>query len=287
MSPTANRAISLRRGLDSSMLVSSNPCDNVIALGSYWPGYADTDTQSRLVRFFKAISLDGRHNPYAMPVVNAYAEMVIRAALAYRPSAFVRVLASSETSPNRQRPLAILADIVCLQLGIPDFTHLFFRTEVRKPMSQLEILSGTGMLRRRIDYVMQDIFIREYSLGGRVLLVDDIYNLGATARVYSAALKNFCGVESVSAVYLAATRFNNGKDGWGYLSLDLDEFAHGARKTCIYPEIRLGLDDAWLAPRERVFHITPDCSAASAECRRSFRFLAEQNRLLCAACAAR
>lgn len=287
MNPTAGHAISLRRGLDASSLINDNPCSSVSALGSYWSGHGDTDTQSRLVRFFKDNSTISSRSHYFIPVVGAYAEMVVGIASMFRPNALVRALASSETLPDHSRPLAALADMVCMRLNIPDFTHLFFRTETRKPMSQLEILSGAGALQRRIEYVKQDVFIRECSLVGRVLFIDDICNLGATARVYSAALKRFCGVESVSAVYLAAARFNNGKDGWGYLSLDLDEFAHAARNSVAASGVRSGLDDVWLTPRERVFHSAPNCRLASSDCRRSFRFLAEQTRVSCPACAAR
>jgi len=286
MNPTAHHIISLRRGLDASSLVNDNPCSGVSALGSYWSGYGDTDTQSRLVRFFKDNAAEGSRSPYFMPVASTYADMIARIASVFRPSALVRVLASSETMPDHSRPLAALADMVCMRLNIPDFTHLFFRSEKRKPMSQIDILSGAGALRRRIEYVKQDVFIREHSLGGRVLLIDDICNLKATARVYSAALKSFCGVEYVSAVYLAAARFNNGKDGWGYLSLDLDEFARAAKSSSAAPEVRLGLEDVWLAPREQVFHSVPNCRLASPDCRQSFRFLAEQTRSLCSACAA-
>lgn len=272
--------------LSAEELAHGDWCDGVRALGSYWQRTDDADLQSQLVRYFKGPGPRPLGRPCMVAIVRAYGAMLADAARDCRPQMLVRVIASGETRPDPQRPHSMLARVVSDALGIPDFSHLFFRTEPRKPMRMVDRLAGPQVLQQRINYVLQDLFVSPVRLGGIVLVLDDIYNLGATARVYAAALKRLCGAERVYSVNLAAARFAGGKDGWGYLTLDTDRFAADARKHLGSHDPADALDDVWVQRGAAEFHASSECSKLAGQGHRSFRFLACRDRVPCAACAA-
>jgi len=271
--------------LSSAELLCDGWYDGIKALGSYWPHHDDTDLQSRLAKYPKQPADNPLALPLMLPVVRAYADMMTEDSSNLRPNAIVRVLSSSETKADNNRPMSLLAQTVSKNLGAAYFTSLFFRTESRNPMRMVERLAGNETLRQRINYVLQDLFILPADIGGTVLLIDDIYNLGATVRVYSAALKKFCSVERVYSVNIAATRFFGGKDGWGFLKLDADKFATFARKHIGHNDPDNAFDNVWIERSAPDYHLSSDCPKLSNG-HRSFLFLVNNDRVPCPSCAA-
>ena len=278
---------SLREALSPAELAAEKWFDGVRALSSYWSRPDDTDLQSQLVKYFKEPDPKPLERTCMTAIVRAYGVMLAEAARDWRPDVLVRVLASAETRPDSSRPHSLLARIVSEATGAMDFTHIFFRTEPRKPMRMIDRLSGNEPLRQRIGYVLQDLFVTPAELGGTVLVVDDIYNLGATARAYAAALKRFCGAQRVYAVNIAAARFSGGKDGWGYLSLDVERFVEIARKHIGSDDPADAFDDAWVARGAAEYHLRSDCPKLPGCGHRSLVFLARRDRVPCPSCAAR
>ena len=176
----------------------------------------------------------------------------------------VRVLGSAETQPDQARPLSLLAGKLCGLTGAREATHLFFRSQPRPPMRMVERLSGPEALRNRLRYVVQDLFVRPAELGGSVLLIDDIANTGASARVYAAALKAHAGVERVIAVSLAATRFKSGSEVRGILKLDTSPLDS-------HPTLRRVLLDS-----QPAVHLIENCPAIQPPFTLEMRFLAER-----------
>lgn len=274
----------LRAALSLAELADNVSYDGLRALSSYWSRHDDTDLQSQLVRYLKEPRVDPLRRPCVLAMVRAYGAMLAGICSDWKVDAVVRVLASAEKRAEPERPHTILARVVCDALHAPDFSHLFFRTEPRKPMRMLDRFGGPDVLRRRIAYVLQDLFVTPARLGGSVLVVDDIFNLGATARVYAAALKRFCGAERVYVANIAAARFSGGKDGWGYLALDVERFARLARANLGPSDPEDAFDDAWLARGAAAFHAGRDCTRIAGKIHRSFRFLACRDRVPCPAC---
>jgi hypothetical protein len=211
--------------------------------------------------------------------------MLADIARSWQPTAIVRVLSSSETHPDLSKPHSLLAKVIADAIGVVDLPHLFFRTEPRKPMRMINRLSGDEPLRQRIFYVQQDLFVTPSDIGGRVLLIDDIYNLGATARVYAAALKKFCNVEKVYSLNMAAARFMGGKDGWGRLILDIEKLVDIARGHLGPNDLPDAFDYAWVARKTPDYHLCSDCNAIYEQAHRSLVFLARRDRVPCPTCA--
>jgi hypothetical protein len=236
------------------------------------------------VKYLKEPDPDLLRKPLVSAITRAYAVMLSEASHDWKPNAVVRVLSSGEMHPMPGKPHTLLVRSVCSTLHAQDYTHLFFRTEPRRPMRMLDRLTGPEVLRQRISYVLQDLFLTPANIGGVALVIDDIYNLGATAGVYAAALKRFCNVERVFSMNIAAARFSGGRDGWGRLSLDIDRFtqlADGFR----------GADDpadafqvVWIVSRGNEFHVRNDCPKISGKAFQSLRFLAERERIPCPSC---
>lgn len=275
----------LRRELSVDRLLSDKWCDSTSALGSYWSRSNDCDLQSQLVKCFKGSGSKPLQKTLLTAIARAYAAMIADAARCLRPSAVVRVLSSGETVPDPLRPHSILIRQISDALRAPDFTHMFFRTEPRKPMRVIDRFSGQEVLRQRIGYILQDLFIKPHHIGGTVVLIDDIYNLGATARVYAAALKTFAGVERVHSINIAAARFSGGKDGWGHLALDIDLFAELAGMNLTSVEADNAFEQVWIESGAAVFHLSKDCAKLAHQAYISLRFLAHQERVPCPACA--
>ncbi|MBI2841887.1 MAG: hypothetical protein HYX78_00650 [Armatimonadetes bacterium] len=279
--------VSLRATMSAAKVIAAGPCEDVRALGSYWPRRTDLDVQSQLVKYFKSPDNLPLNKPCMTAVVRAYASMLSEIAADWRPNAVVRVLSSGETRPDPQKPISLLARLVSERLGALDFTHIFFRTEPRKPMRMIDRFAGPNVLRQRIGYVLQDLFLVPCKVGPKVLLIDDIYNLGATAAVYSAAIKQYCGSEHVYSANIAAARFHGGKDGWGKLHLDIDRLLELARGFLSPRDPADSLDDVWLERSTELFHLRPDCSAIAGPTCRSVRFLVPHARTLCLVCGRR
>lgn len=184
----------------------------------------------------------------------------------------VRVLGSSEAEAENTRPQSLLADVLCSATGARNATDVFFKSGARPPMRVVERLGGPDMLKARLRYVSQDLFVRPGQLPGSVLLIDDICNTGASTRVYAAAVKKLLGGSQVTAVNLAATRFARGKDGWGMLQLDASGLAP-------YPS----LGQVWI-DKAAVYHTREDCPSAQKPVSCEVRFIAERSGTPCADC---
>ena len=187
----------------------------------------------------------------------------------------VRVLGSQEKEADPNRPQTMLADMICLMTGARNATEIFFKSETRSPMRMVDRLAGPEALKARLQYVVQDLFIRPKELGGSVLLIDDIGNTGASTRVYGFALKEIAGADRVCALNLALTRFARGKDGRGMLLLDTSGLAE-------LPS----LGPVWV-DEAGVFHAREDCASVLRPMTCEPRFVAERAAAACATCAAR
>lgn len=261
----------LTREIDISSLTRRNPCDSTIILGSFWP-YSTHNYESCLVKCFKQACPVHDFQPGIGLLCEIYARRILERLDGERFDWTARALSSSERRPESVRPLALLESILCRELGASSLTGLFFRSEPRPPMRVTDQLSGPGAMLRRIRYAAQDLFIRPTSLGGSTLLIDDIYNTGASMRLYSQALKEFAGVERVTGANLAATRFKAGRDGLGNLRLDTSELNS-------HPEFEV----VWLDSK-RVFHARESCQSTVGTPTAKLRFLAESIAAPCPAC---
>jgi len=278
--------IPLGRTLTWNALAYAEWCDCTHFLGSYWPGAYDA--QSQIIKQFK--EPDRVSKPLQGCLAAAYARLVAEISERHSPDVIVRVLASAETKADATRPLGLLTARLSTLLGVPDRSDVFFRSQPREPMRYIDRLSGPDALRTRTNYVLQDLFVRPTPVGRSVVVIDDIYNLGATVRVYSAALKQFCGADRVVAVNLAAARFAGGKDGRGSLHLDIDKLAaHASREASRAQRKPWRGEDpfevGWVASKGNVLHLSPNCSALGSEPpRRTVRFLLGRGSSRCPNC---
>ena len=266
--------VPLRSALDVEALASNCACDSVHVLGSFWPN-SKTSFESQLVKSFKDCIPAHDFEPHVSDLSRFYAGLVLEPVSEEKFDWVVRVLSSSETRPEDFRPLSKLVDLLCTRSGARDLTHLFFKAESRPPMRVVKRLRGADALKGRIRYVLEDLFISPRGLGGHVLLVDDIYNLGASSRVYAHALKTYAGAQRVTSVNLAATRFAGGKDGHGMLKLDTTALGE-------YPL----LGEVWLDAQE-VFHRSADCASLRPPASCVPRFAAQQCAEPCPDCLGR
>jgi len=266
--------IPLRTAIDADLICRRQPCDEAHILGSFWP-HSRTSFESRVVKGFKECVPTRDFEPHISALGDFYAQRVLEKTAGRRIDWVVRVLGSTETRPDPQRPLALTANALCRLTGARDAAHLLFKTESRPPMRFVGRLSGPEALKARVRYVLQDLFIRPGSLGGTALLIDDIANTGASMRVYAQALKSCAGIERVVAVNLAATRFARGRDGRGMLALDTAELDS-------HPQLRRVFVDC-----SGVFHFVEVCPAINAPAAVEMRFLAERGATPCAQCAGR
>ncbi len=261
--------IPLRTAIDVAALCQNDPCDEVVTLGSFWPNSL-TSYESKLVKAFKFCTVTADFEPHITALCRFYCAQVIRLAGA-NFDWVLRALGSQEMSAERSRPQSALADMICAKTGARNVENMFFRSSARPPMRAVSRLGGPDALKARVQYVVQDLFARPQKLSGRVLLLDDISNTGATTRVYAYMLKEYAQVKSVCAVNLAATRFANGKDGHGALKLDTSELTETA------------LSEVWTC--EGVFHTLRDCPDAAGRLTCEVRFMAERQLAPCPTCA--
>jgi len=266
--------IPLRSALNIAELAASDPCDRAVVLGSFWP-YSRSSFESRLIKVFKTCSPTNDFEPHISALARFYAGLVLDKVRYERFEWVVRVLGSAEVKPEPNRPQSLLADMVCAAAGACNATDLFFRSQSRPPMRVVDRLAGAEALKARLHYVVQDLFLRPAELAGSVLLLDDIANTGASARVYAAAAKQLAGASRVVVVNLAATRFAAGKDGRGLLRLDTSALAD-----------KPALSEVW-TDSAGAFHAGRDCPSIekSADC--EVRFVAERNFRPCPDCVGR
>lgn len=264
--------IALRRAIDSQVLVSRCFYDSLIHLGSFWSN-SPASFESRLIKGFKECNPTTDFEPHISKLCGFYAELAAHRLSKEKIDWVVRVLSSSETNPDRMRPQEMLSDRIASQIGAKFRSDVFFKTESRSSMRTVSRLNGPNALRPRIQYVLQDIFIHQTQLQGTVLLVDDIYTLGASMRVYSCALKTIAGTKRVIGLNLAATRFSSGKDGHGRLILD----ASGISRN---PEFGL----VWI-DESNIYHTCKQCDAMTGRSFCELRFLAERKAAPCPSCA--
>lgn len=263
--------ISVSRSIDAVRLSTADPCDALICLGSYWP-YSKHSHESHIVKGFKECNPTPGYEPHITRLCDIYARLIVERFGSEHFDWVARVLSSTERQPEPTRPMALLESILCKRLGAQSLTHLFFKSEARPAMRLVGQLSGPDVLRRRIQYAAQDLFVAPAPTVGRALLIDDIYNTGASMRVYAQALREFAGIESVVGVNIAATRFKGGKDGHGMLQVDTSAFES-------HEELRL----AWVDSKS-VCHASESCGAISGKASGKLRFLAEKLAAPCTMC---
>jgi len=252
-------------------LCAEDPSEGILALGSFWPN-SRASFESHLVKALKESNPVSLYQPHVTELCRFYASATARGVGDRRFDWVCRVLSSSETQPEHTRPQSLLVDCVCRRLGARDITHLFHKTSARPSMRMVSRLSGSGALRNRVRYVLQDLFIARGKLGGSVLLLDDIMNTGASMRVYARALRAYAGIESVYGLNLAVTRFANGKDGRGMLKLDYASISD-------HPSLR----ETWI-DADNVFHSRADCRAITGRACTEVRFVAARRGTPCAEC---
>jgi hypothetical protein len=266
--------IPLRNVLDIAGLVAADPCDRALVLGSFWP-YSRTSFESRLSKAFKACCPISGFEPHISALARFYAGLVLDKVSDEKFDWVLRVLSSAETSPETARPQSLLADMVCAAAGARNATALFFKSQGRPPMRVVDRLAGAEALKARLQYVVQDLFVRPEALPGSVLLLDDIANTGASTRVYAAAAKQLAGASRVITVNLAATRFAAGKDGRGMLHLDTSALADNP-----------ALGEVW-TDSGGVFHGSRDCPSMGKQANCEVRFIAERETEPCPTCIGR
>ena len=261
--------IPLRTAINVAALCQNDPCDEVITLGSFWPN-SPTSFESKLIKAFKTCSATVDSGICLTALCRFYSEQVIRRS-GVDFDWVVRALGSQEMSAERLRPQGVLADMISAKIGARNVENMFFRSSTRPPMRAINRLGGPDSLKARVQYVVQDLFAQPHRLSGRVLLLDDISNTGATARVYAYALKEYAQAKSVCAVNLAATRFAGGRDGHGLLKLDISGLTEPS------------LTEVWAD--DDIFHIKRDCPLAADKLVSEVRFMAERQLAPCPTCA--
>lgn len=264
--------IALRRAVDADMLCRENPHDSFAVLGSFWPN-SRADFESRIAKAFKECRPTDGFEPHITALCKFYASLILNAVDNMEFDWTVRVLGSSETKPEANRPQTLLEEIVSKQSHAFSITNLFFKSQSRPSMRNVAHLSGPDMLKSRIQYVSQDLFIKPAKLGGRALLIDDICNTGASMRVYTHALKAYASVEAVHCVNLAATRFHRGKDGYGNLKLDISAISDNPHMAQVWID------------KSGIFHTRSDCPQIHQTSSCELRFIAQHKAMPCPACA--
>lgn len=263
--------VSLRSAVDPEVLCRENPCDETHILGSYWPS-SKKSFESHVVKVFKACCPVSAYQPHITNLCEFYAEKILSLIGSNKPDWVARVLSSAEEQPEGQRPMSLLAEIIRKQAGAGDLINIFYKSEPRDSMRYVSHLSGAYALKNRVRYASQDLFIKPANAGGYILLLDDIFNTGASVRVYAHALKEYADAERVVSVNLAATRFNKGKDGHGLLRLETDNLAD-------YPK----LEKIW-ADKSGVLHSNEGCESINPPAYPQMRFIAEKECSLCEKC---
>jgi predicted amidophosphoribosyltransferase len=272
----------VRRIVSVDEIVERVWCDRIEALGSFWVDDPPRDVASQLAKFLK----EGAARPPWPAVATAYAELAGERLAGVDLDGITRVISADETEADRNHPLERLSRMLADRLQLPRPLHFIRRRTARLPMRNVDRLRGYDRLRDRVDFVLTDLQVRRAGGPRRILLVDDILCLGASMRVYGAALKTACGAERVIGINIAATRFRGGDDGWDELRLDLDRFLEIARG--VRGVGGDAFDDVWVSTADRTYHADPRCRLhIPAGDYRSLRFLAAGRNMPCSGCARR
>ncbi len=271
MTEASATPVALRQAIDVDELCRRDPCAKTLVLGSYWP-HSTQSFESRLVKAFKECHPAALYEPHISHLCEFYSTEIIASLQDFKPKWVARVLSSSETSQNQNRPQSMLLSVVAQQIRATEITDALYRSQPRKPMRMIGALAGREALRERLRYAAEDLFIRPKPLGGTALLFDDICNTGASTRVYAFALKHYLGISEVVSVNMAATRFARGKDGRGRLELDTSRLGKYQRMSAVW------LDSSG------VFHVTAKCHNAHGPMRVEIAFIAERLARQCPRC---
>lgn len=263
----------MRNSVDLADICRTDPCDRTYALGSYWPN-SRLSFESRLVKCFKRCSPVTEYEPHISSLCRFYAKMIVEKMGGEHIDFVVRVLGSHETEAEPTRPQSMLVDMICAMTGARNASGMFFKSETRPPMRSVERLAGPEALKARVQYVVQDLFVRPGMIDGSVLLIDDIGNTGASMRTYGWGLKTAAGVDRIFTVNLAMTRFGGGKDGRGMLLLNTSGLTEHSSLLPVY----IGEDG--------VLHARRDCPSLVKALACEPRFMAERTAIPCASCAA-
>jgi predicted amidophosphoribosyltransferase len=285
-------AVSLRTSLNPVSLLGPQEGLEIIALGSFHQRKGELPLFSRLAKLVKTSARDWVELLAQECLHRSYADLIAESASRFQPGALVRVLASGETTHQSNLPMARLADAVCQRLQIPNETGIFTKTYPRPPLRFLPNLSGEAALEDRIRSVLRFLQLFPSKLPDRVMLLDDIYALGASARVYAAALRRYCSVKQVYSINIAAIRFAGGQDAWKHPS------SHSALKELASRALELAreawqnhprhseapqlLERVWIEKPVSVLHYAAGCCPGAAE---TLWFLAHREGGNCPRCA--
>ncbi|MFQ3549421.1 MAG: hypothetical protein SNJ70_06685 [Armatimonadota bacterium] len=262
--------ISIRRETNFVSLLSYNPCDNTIFLGSFWPGLS-SGFESQIVKTFKNCYPANQFQSHINMLIDFYIDVILKELENIKIDSIVRVLSSSETDVDPQKPASILIDSLSKKIKAQNLSFIFYRSQPRPSLRTVKRMQGPDAFKQRLYYAGEDLFLKPINIKGRVLLVDDIYNTGASVRIYANALKMWCGADEVISLNLAATRFNNGKDGLGFLKLDTAGLnKYPMLKTCVVSD--------------NLIHKNEDCNLITKRGVCMFEFYAEKNYEKCKNC---
>lgn len=138
--------VALRRAIDVDALCREDPCDSVHILGSFWPN-SRASFESHIVKSFKECVPVNSFQPHISQLSDFYAGLVLKSVEGTGLDWVVRVLGSAEREPEANRPLSLLADLICKQTGARELTHLFYRSDSRPAMRLVSHLSGADALK--------------------------------------------------------------------------------------------------------------------------------------------
>lgn len=263
--------ISLRRELNYEQIAAETSCDANIYLGSFWPNDY-SNYQSLVVKTFKACNPHLKYQPSFQKLSDFYCNLIKEKLSESHFDYIVRILGSSETKPDYNRPLHFLAQSLADQISSKYLPEVFFKSSERNAMRYIHRLSGKNVLMHRIQYISSDLFLIPRKLNGCILLLDDIANTGASSLVYTEALKKLCGAEKVVCLNLAITRFLHGKDGKGMLNLDVSDIIAKEWADVVFND------------SEKVYHKKKDCIAIKPKIMPTMSFVAQTLYKPCSVC---
>ena len=99
--------IILRQHFNSNEIVLSDPFSAQISLGSFWPNF-DLSFESHIVKTFKKCNPVSNYQPYILNLCMFYSNLIANACRDYNINYVCRVLSSSETKIDCNRPQSLL-----------------------------------------------------------------------------------------------------------------------------------------------------------------------------------
>lgn len=183
---------------------------------------------SSIVRWFKNQRF-APGNPVVAHLAAALAAEITRLPEAQKCTHVCRALGSWECEPSPDAPLDVLAEAVADAIGAKVIRPAR-RLQARRPMSVQPLLGGRDALERRIRAASSEmVFERGAEQPWRVLFMDDIACSGATAAVWSLALKDALGADDVVVANLASAI--PGSPGLRVVDADLEQVRTRARSA--------------------------------------------------------